>query len=328
MRPVVDSAGHGAASVFLVLLALGSGCGGAEDGVIEASGTIEVTEADLGFQVAGRIDSVLVVEGERVRVGARLAVLERRELAARVAAARAQAAAQRARLRELEHGFRPEEIEQARAALRAGEERLVDAVRDRQRARNLFAGGAISRQALDRAETAAAVAEAERDRFREQLRLLEGGPRPEQIEAQRATVTQGEAQLEQAEASIAFGEIVAPFNGTVARRHREPGEILSAGLPVITLQNLDDRWVRIYVPEHRLARLRVGQSAEIRIDAYPDRIYQGEVGLIADEAEFTPRNVQTREDRVRLVYRVRVRIVGDTAVDLKPGLPADVVLRD
>jgi HlyD family secretion protein len=301
-------------------------CAGPPDGTVEVSGTVEATEAELGFQVPGRVDSILVREGDRVEAGARLAVLDRIELTARREAARAALAAQRAHLTEPRRGSRPAEVAQAKAQLRAADERLADAVRNRNRSRNLFAGGAVSREALDRAETAATVAQAERDRLAEQLALLEEGARAEQVTAQAALVTQAEAALAQAGAALRFAEITAPFPGVITRRPREPGEVLAAGLPVVTLMNPADRWIRIYVPETAVGRVALGQSAEIAIDAFPGRIYAGEVAFIADEAEFTPRNVQTREERVKLVYRVKVRVVGDTAQDLKPGLSADVRL--
>lgn len=301
-------------------------CGNGADDAIEASGTIEATEADLGFQVGGRIDSILVREGDRVTPDQPLAALDRRELLARRDAARAQLDAQRARLRELERGFRREEVEQARAASRAAEQRLRDAERDLERTRNLFEGGAVSRQAMDNQQSIHALAQAERDRLQQQLQLLEGGARPEQISAQRATVAQAEAVIEQMDATLSQAAIRTPFAGTVTRRHREPGEIVGPGTAVVTLSNPDDRWVRIYVREEQIGRVRLGQRAEVRIDAFPDRAYQGEVTFIADEAEFTPRNIQTKEERVKLVYRVKVRVVADTALDLKPGIPADVRL--
>lgn len=307
-------------------LAVTAGCGPRNGGAIEASGTVEATEADLGFQAPGRIDSILVREGDRVTAGARIAVLDQREAAARREAAAAQLAGQQARLSELERGYRPEEVSQARSALRATEQRLADAGRDRTRARNLFQGGAISQQALDGAETAFALAEAERDRMRDQLQMLESGPRVEQIVAQRAVVAGARAALEQADAAVAFGEIIAPFPGTVMRRLREPGEVVAAGMPVVTVANPEDRWVRIYVRQDEVGRVALGQPAEIRIDSYADRTFAGTVSFIASEAEFTPRNVQTKEERVKLVYRVKVRVVGDTAAVLKPGLSADVVL--
>jgi len=305
---------------------LASGCGGESAAGIDASGTLEATEADLGFQVPGRIDSIMVQEGDRVDAGQRLAVLDRRELNARRDAVSAQAAAQRARLTELERGFRPEEVAQAEAALRAAVQRLADAERDRARTKNLFDGGAVSRQAFDNQESAWTLAQADRDRLQQQVNLLRSGSRPEQVAAQRALVAQAAAALVQAEATLTQAVVVAPFGGTVTRRQREPGEVVSAGLPVLSLANPDDRWVRIYVREDAVGRVRIGEKAEITVDAFPGRTFTGEVMFIAQEAEFTPRNVQTKEERVKLVYRVKVRVVGDSAQDLKAGLPADVRL--
>jgi HlyD family secretion protein len=117
---------------------------------------------------------------------------------------------------------------------------------------------------------------------------------------------------------------MAPFAGTVTIRHREPGEAVAPGSAVLTLQNLGDRWVRIYVPGDEVGRLSLGQCASIASDGFADRTYTGKISYIARVAEFTPRNVQSTKDRVRLVYEVRVRIVGDDQIDLKPGLPGDV----
>ncbi len=117
-----------------------------------------------------------------------------------------------------------------------------------------------------------------------------------------------------------------PFDGVVTVRHREPGETAPPGAPVLTLMNPDDRWVRIYVQEDRIGRLALGQPATITSDSYPDRTYEGRVTFIASEAEFTPKNVQTPEERVKLVYAVKVQVVGDPAFELKPGMPADVRL--
>lgn len=314
----------------MTALALGAlvaaGCARESATGIEASGTLEATEAELGFQIPGRIDTIMVKEGDRVDAAQRLAVLDRRELVSRREAAAAYAVAQRARLMELERGFRPEEIAQAEVALRAASNRLADAERDRTRVRNLFAGGAVSRQALDNQESAYNLAEADRDRSQEQLRLLRSGARPEQVQAQRALLAQAEATLGQVDAMLVQAVVVAPFAGSVTRRQREPGEVVGAGVPVLSLANLADRWVRIYVREDEVGRVRIGEKAAISVDAFPGRVYDGEVVFIAQEAEFTPRNVQTKEERVKLVYRVKVRVVGDSAQDLKPGLPADVRL--
>jgi HlyD family secretion protein len=298
-----------------------------DEDVILASGTVEATEADLGFQVPGRIERITAREGDRTAQGDELAWLDRSELSARRRAAQAQAEAARAMLAELERGFRDEEIAQGRARLRAAEQRVSDTRRDLQRARRLFEGGAVSQQRLDNAETAYELAVAENDSAEEALRILETGPRQERIAAQRAAVAQADAAVAQIDAALDYAVIRAPFAGFVAVRHREPGETVGAGAPVLTLRNPDDRWVRIYVRADRVGRLVIGRAAEITGDAYPDRSYAGEVVFIADEAEFTPRNVQTTEERVKLVYRVKVQITGDPAHDLKPGLAADVRLQ-
>ena len=308
--------------IVVVLLTRGRGNGQA----IAASGTVEATEADLGFQVPGRIDRIAVEEGAAVDSGADLAWLDRQELDAQHRASAAQAAAARARLTEMLHGSRPEEVSQGRAALEAAEQRRQDAQRDMARAQRLYDGGAISEQRLDDARTAVTLTEAEYQRAREALRLLELGPREEQIAAQRSVLSQAEAMVAQIEATLDHAVVTAPFAGTVTVRHREPGETVPAGSPVLTVMNPADRWVRIYVREDQVGRLSIGGAATISADAYPGRTYQGRVVYISSEAEFTPRNVQTTAERVKLVYRVKVEIVGDPSLDLKPGLPADVEL--
>lgn len=295
---------------------------------LAASGTVEATEADLGFQVPGRIAGIEVHEGDQAAAGQVLATLDLSEMEARRTAAQGQLEAATARLAELESGSRPEEIAQAEAAARAARERLEQAERDLDRARRLQEGGAVSREALERAETAREVASADLEQAQERLELVRKGPRSEQVRAQRALVLQARGALDQVEAAIGNGTIVAPFDGRVAQRHREPGEVVGAGTPVLTLRDLSDRWVRIYVREDAVGRVRIGQAARITTDSYPGRSYEGRVFFIGSEAEFTPRNVQTSEERTRLVYPVKVRITADEDVDLKPGIPADVVLEE
>jgi HlyD family secretion protein len=311
----------GAVVSWLILSARGG-----EDGALIASGTVEATEADLGFQMAGRVQQVEVSEGDGVAAGQELARLDLTEAQAVRDGAVAQLAAAQARLAELQRGARPEEIQQAEAALRSSVERVDAARREAERARNLFQGGAVSRQALDNAETALEVAEAARVQAEQALALLREGARSETITGQRAVVEQARANVSRADATLANGVIRAPFAGRVTVRHRGPGETVAPGAPVLTLLDPEDRWVRIYVREDQIGRVRIGMPAEIRSDTYPDRSYAGEVVFIGSEAEFTPRNVQTSEERTRLVYAVKVRVSGDVQFELKPGIPADVTL--
>lgn len=318
------------AAVLLVLATAGwlvFGRGGEDEGgAIEASGTVEATEADLGFQLGGRIATIDVREGDAVQPGRVLARLDAAELDARRAAAEAQVKAARALLLELERGARPEERRQAEAAESAARRRLEEMTRTHERTRALHEGGAVSREQLDQSGSALEAARAQHEQASQQLRMVREGPRSERVSAQQAVVQQAEAALGQVDAQLENAVVRAPFPGVVSVRHREPGETVGPGLPVISVQNTADRWVRIYVREDQVGRVRLGQRAEITADSYAGRKYTGRVSFIASEAEFTPRNVQTAEERVKLVYAVKVAIDGDERVELRPGVPADVTL--
>jgi HlyD family secretion protein len=233
----------------------------------------------------------------------------------------------RAQLEELRRGPRREEIAQARAQVAAAAERLENTRRETERARTLFEGGAISRQAMDEATTQLAVLEAQHTQAVEQLAALERGTREERVEAGIGQVRQAEAAAEQAGAALAHATAAAPWAGLVTTRHREPGETVTPGAPVVTVMNPDDRWVRVYIGEMDIARIAAGQEATIHADGLPDVEFRGRVVHISDEAEFTPRNVQTPEERSKLVYAIRVQITDDPGLRLKPGLPVDVRLR-
>ena len=306
----------------LILIFRGHNSGGR----LLLSGTVEATDAQLGFQATGRIEKITVREGDLVKAGAELARLDRTEVQARKEQAEAQVAAARALLSELESGFRTEEVAQARAARDAARDRLTDAQRDLERTTKLHDGGAVSHEIYDKAVTLADVAKSQFTQTAEQLRLVESGSRKERIEAQRAALAQAEAAVRAVDALLNNMTIHLAFDGIVTVRHREPGEIVPAGSPVLTVMNRDDRWVRIYIPETRVGTVRVGQPVTISSDSYPGKSYHGEIIYIASEAEFTPKTVQTIEERVKLVYAVKVRIADDPSYDLKPGMPADVRL--
>jgi len=290
------------------------------------SGTVEATEARLGFVTPGRIETVRFHEGDRVRAGEIMAALDTAEAAARVVEAEAQVAAARATLEELVRGSRPEEIQQSRAIRDAAQHRRADAQRDFDRAQQLYAKNLASQESYDKAQTALDLTQSQLRQAEESLQLVEQGPRRERVTGQRAQVATAEAAVAAARVTLANRILRAPFDGVVTVRHHEPGEIVAAGSAVLSLMNRDDRWVRIYVGEARVGAVRTGQKATITCDTFRDRTYPGEVVYISSEAEFTPKNVQTQEERVKLVYAVKVRVTGDPSFDLKPGMPADVRL--
>lgn len=291
-----------------------------------ASGSVEGTEALIGFQRAGRIEAVPVREGDMVRSGQVLAQLDTTEMQARRRQALAQVAAARAQLAQLESGARPEEIAQAHAGTEGAVSRAANSQRDLERAQTLFDAGVISRQDYESTRTAAEVAGSQLRQVQEQLELVRKGPREEEVAAQRARLAQAEAAVAEIDAALEDATVRAPFEGIVTVQHREAGEIASPGLPAITLLDHQERWVRIYVPENRLAAVRLGTPAMVTTDTYAGKEYRGTVSFIASEAEFTPKTVQTQEERVKLVYAAKVRITDDPSFDLKPGMPADVRL--
>ncbi len=318
--------------VLLLLVAAGAGAwylrgrSHKAEAPYSASGTVEATEAQLGFQAPGQLAEIAVHEGDRVRAGQVLARLDPAEAQARRSQAEAQVAAARAAVAELERGSRSEEVGQARAAATTAKEKLTGAESDYRRARVLYDGGAISKEALDNAQTARDVARSQATQVEEQLRQVRNGPTRERIDQARAQLAQAEAALKATGVTLGNLTLTAPFDGLVTVRHREPGEIVAAGSPVLTLINPADRWVRIYIQENRVGAIRLGSRAAISSDTYPGKTYPGEIAYIASEAEFTPKNVQTTEERVKLVYAVKVRVLEDRSYDLKPGLPADVRL--
>lgn len=322
-KPILAAVGLGGIAVLAWMF--GAGNSAARD-VLEATGTVEGTEALVGFDRAGRVLDVRVREGDEVLPDEVLAVLDTSGLHARRLQATAQLEGAHALLREMEQGARPQERSQATSALQSARSILEDARRDLERTRTLFAGGVVSREALDKALTAVAVKEDLERQARDQAELVAEGPRAEQVEGQRARVAQAEAVLAEVSTSIAHSVLRAPFAGVVTVRHREPGEIVSPGSPAVSILNRKERWVRVYVPEGLMAAVRLRAPARVTTDTYEGKEYAGEVSFIASEAEFTPKTVQTKEERVKLVYSAKVRITGDPAFELKPGMPADVVV--
>src|ERR1019366_1925814 len=233
----------------VILLVAGAVAGGwylltrnrGDGGAVAASGTVEATEAALGVQVPGRLETVRVHEGDLVKERDTLGALDLHELSARRAQVVAQLAAARALLDEMERGARPEELAQAREADSTAAVRLADARKDFERDQPLARTGTISAQAFDKSRLALEVARSQKDQAAQQLLLVREGPRAERVTGQRAVVAQADAMLRQADATLANAVVIAPFDGVVSVRNREPGETVAAGSPVVTLLNLADR---------------------------------------------------------------------------------------
>lgn len=289
---------------------------------LRVSGNIEVTDIEVSFRIPGWVEARPVAEGETVRSGQLIARLESAELAREVALREAETRAYTAELAALEAGSRPQEIAVAQAEVRHAEAELERLAAEFERQRDLLARNATSQQAYDRARAEYEVAKSQLEEVRERLELVEEGPRQEDIARARARLEQAEQGLGIAEIRLGYATLSSPISGTVLSENVEAGEYVVPGVPVVTVGDLVNTWLRAYVNETDLGRIKLGQRVCVSTDTYPGKAYAGELSFISSAAEFTPKNVQTAEERVKLVYRVKIDIPNPD-LELKPGMPAD-----
>lgn len=291
-------------------------------------GNIDLRQVQLAFNNSERIAAVLVQEGDRVKQGQVLARLDTRRLEPLFAQSAAQAAAQRQVVARLRNGSRPEEIAQARANVAAAKADLVNAQRQYERlksAAEASAGRAVRQQDVDAAQAALQVAEAKLAVSQKSLDLAVLGPRQEDIAENDARLRANEAQAALLQQQLSDYQLVAPVDAVVRTRLMEPGEMATPQSPVFSLAITDPKWVRAYVSEPDLGRIRTGMAASVAVDSFAKRRFDGWIGFISPVAEFTPKAVQTEELRTSLVYEVRV-FVKDPNDELRLGMPATVYL--
>jgi len=291
-------------------------------------GNIDLRQVQLAFNNSERIAAVLVQEGDHVRKGQVLARLDTSRLEPQVAQAAAQAAAQLQVVTRLRNGSRPEEIAQARANVESAKADLVNAQRQYERyksASEASAGRAVRQQDVDAAKAALDVASAKLAVNQKALDLAVLGPRKEDIAENEARLRANEAQLALLRRQLTDSELIAPADAVVRTRIMEPGEMATPQSPVFSLAIIDPKWVRAYISEPDLGKIRPGMAASVGVDAFPKRRFDGWIGFISPVAEFTPKSVQTEELRTSLVYEVRV-FVKDPADELRLGMPASVFL--
>jgi len=358
---------------------------GSHKKTISVSGNIEATTVDVSFKISGKIEKLLVDEGDLVREGQVIAILEHKDLLAQKAKAQAtyeaaqskipalrkniefqdkasnqeisqaEAAVKAAefRLQELVTGSRPQEIQAAKAEM---DQALADVEKrktDMERAQKLNENQFISAQDWDAARTAYEMAQAGYRKAKEQYALVVEGPRKEEIETARAQLSQAQASLRLAntrkiqvdvlrrelqtaevqvkeaasaleviETQIGYCTLHAPVSGIVLVKNTEAGEFMVPGGAVITLGDLERPWLKAFINEIDLGRVKLGQKVSVTTDSYPGKVYEGKITFLSSEAEFTPKNVQTTKERVKLVYRIKVSLA-NPHYELKPGMPAD-----
>lgn len=294
----------------------------ADPNLIHVSGNIEVTDVEVSFRMPGWVEARPASEGELIREGDLVARLDSTELAQEVALREAEVAAYDAELAALVAGSRPQEIAAAQAAVARAQAEVERAKLEFERQKSLRERRVASEQTFEAARSTHEAAVAGLQETREQLDLVREGPRQEEITRARARLDQAKQSLAIARTRLGYATLQAPLSGMVLSENVESGEYVVPGVPVVTIGDLVNAWVRAYVNETDLGRIKLGQPVCVTTDTYPDKIYPGELTFISSEAEFTPKNVQTTEERVKLVYRVKIEIANPD-LELKPGMPAD-----
>ncbi|MDR4504512.1 MAG: efflux RND transporter periplasmic adaptor subunit [Candidatus Scalindua sp.] len=289
---------------------------------IRVSGNIEVTDAEVSFKISGHIDKRHVDEGELIRKGDIVATLDSSDLEDEVAIREAELQLVQADLAELTAGSRPEEISAAEANMKATKADKEHKERDFHKAEELFRKKVISDEEYTHAEGNYEVALNRLREAEELFNLVKLGPRKETIEQTRARIRQAIGSLKLTRTRLGYAKLFSPLSGIVLSKNVEPGEYVAPGTPVVTVGALESVWLRAYINETDLGRVKVGQQVNVLTDTYPDKIYKGHISFISPQAEFTPKTVQTVKQRVKLVYRIKVEIPNPN-MELKPGMPAD-----
>jgi HlyD family secretion protein len=312
--------------VAITAIFLGTKWFGKKEVGIIATGTIEVTKVDIAPKLSGYLTELSIRQGDKVNLGQVIARISRVDLEAQ--ALRDEAALQKAeaQLRDLEKGVRTQERSELIASIGSAEAVDKKAQADLERYRSLYNQGAVSQQQWDTVQVNFETAQSSVRAARARLSLADEGNRPDTIEAQRLEVVRSKAILTMARTQMADTVVSSPQQGVVLTKNFEKGEFVNAGSAIATIGNVQDCWVKIYIPSTQLGLIKIGQPAVVKVDSYPGKTFSGEIKEISQNAEFTPRQSLTQNERANMVYAVKVRI--DNAEDvLKPGMPADVVIK-
>ncbi|OCZ57622.1 HlyD family efflux transporter periplasmic adaptor subunit [Acinetobacter seifertii] len=289
-------------------------------------GNVDIRQVSLAFEQSGRIEKLLVQEGDKVKAGQVLATLNTNSLEIQAKQAQAQLKAQQEAIVKQQVGARPEEISQAKAQLASTQADLDKASKNLQRLQilvNSTDGRAISQQELDYAKSNQHSAEAAVRERQANLELIIKGARQEDREATKAQYEVTKANLDLINYNLSQAELKSPVNAVVRARLQEVGDMTTAQKAVYTLALTDPKWVRVYANEKDLSSIHMGGTAQVIRDSYPNQPINGKIGYISSVAEFTPKTVQTDEIRTTLVYEVRV-YVNDPNDQLKMGQPVTV----
>jgi len=301
------------------------------------SGTIETTQANLSFQIPGRVFKVNFQEGQPVTKDQVIAELDRAEFESRYAQAKANLDRAQKTKQQLEtvldinKNTLPSEVARATANVKSVKDTLKDAEKNYRRFEDLFSKGVITEKERDSMKLAYEVAKSRLAESESILKLAQGNLAridavKQDVEVATAQINSVNASLNQASIQLAYTQLKSPMDGVITSRNIEPGETVNIGREVITISDLSRVDLKIFVDETEIGKVKPGQKVDVKVDTFPDKTYTGIVSFISPEGEFTPKIIQTKKERVKLVYQVKVSIANPN-FELKSGMPADAWLR-
>ncbi len=317
--------------IVLLLVLMGGGAyyrqknSGGSGKEVTIYGNVEIRQVTLAFRVGGRVAQVKVDEGAIIRQGDLLASLDTQPLENALRGAQGAVASLLARNSLLHNGYRTEEIRQAKNRVEATRAAVTETQRQWIRQRDLAGEGAVTQRALEGAESQRDQAQAQADSAGEQLRLVAGGFRKEELAESDAQLSQARAGLDAAKLALADASLTAPASGVIITRAVEQGSMVQSGTPAFSLSLTKPVWARAYVGEAQMGRFPSGAKVNLTTDSQPGKNYRGVVGFVSPTAEFTPKSVETTDLRTSLVYRLRI-VVENPDEQLRQGMPVTVRL--
>jgi HlyD family secretion protein len=312
--------------LFMVVGLLLISCSPESKKEISLTGTLESIEVTISSKVAGEVKYLAIDEGSKISTDDTLLIIDAADYEIQYKQALANAEVSEAQYLQFVRGTRKEDLNQAEESLIQAEANFKNAEDDYHRINNLFETGSVSNKQKDDAQTRYTVVQAQYNSAKQLVEKLRVGSRAEEILSAKARFNQSKAQAEAVKKKLDDCKVLSPMPGYVTKRLVEKGEFVGVGMPLVRIANLDVMNIMVYLPETQLGKVNLGDKAEVTIDTYPDKKFSGEVIFISPEAEFTPKNIQTKEERVKLVFGVKVKVKNPDH-SLKAGLPADVVLK-
>lgn len=302
------------------------GCGnGNNKNTIEASGNIESTNVVVSSRVNGNIDNILKDEGTQVHKGDTIMIIDHETLDLQLRQAEAGVEAAKSQLELLRVGARSEDIQQAEDALNQAKVNLDLAEKNKERMSNLYETKAITKQQFDDVIAKYELTKSQVNIAKENLKKLKNFARPEEIQQAEANLNKNEAAVGLIKKNINDSYVISPIDGFIVNKFVENGETVTMLSSLFKVSNLNPVDLKIYVSEEELGKMNLGQKADVSTDSYKNKKYEGTVTYISPEAEFTPKNIQTKDERTKLVFAVKIK-VKNPKFELKPGMPADAVV--